>query len=71
LALSAFAAQSANDIKIPVGYRNWFHVNTMIVDKTSPLFEALGSRASQTIEGLRAALGPSQCDDKTGSCLHR
>lgn len=42
LALSAFAAQSADDIKIPVGYRNWFHVNTMIVDKASPLFEALG-----------------------------
>ena len=42
LALSAFAAQSADDIKIPVGYRNWFHVNTMVVDKSSPLFEALG-----------------------------
>ena len=42
LALSAFAAQSADDVKIPVGYRNWFHVNTMIVDKASPLFEGLG-----------------------------
>src|SRR5579862_2671664 len=42
LALSAFAAHSADDIKVPVGYRNWFHVNTMIVDKASPLFEALG-----------------------------
>ena len=35
-------ARSADDIKIPVGYRNWFHVNTMIVDKTSPLFDSLG-----------------------------
>ena len=42
LALSAVAAQSADDVKLPVGYRNWFHVNTMIVDKASPLFEGLG-----------------------------
>jgi hypothetical protein len=26
----------------PSGYRNWFHVNTMVVDKASPLFGALG-----------------------------
>src|SRR3954468_2415940 len=36
------AAESNNDLKPPVGYRHWFHVNTMIVDKTSPLFEVLG-----------------------------
>src|SRR3954452_18765756 len=36
------AAQSNNDLKPPVGYRNWFHVNTMIVDKASPLFKDLG-----------------------------
>src|SRR4051812_49731820 len=35
-------AQSNNDLKPPVDYRNWFHVNTMIVDKTSPLFKDLG-----------------------------
>jgi hypothetical protein len=35
-------AQSADDLKIPTGYRNWFHVNSMIVDKTSSQFEALG-----------------------------
>lgn len=40
--ISLFAAESADDIKLPVGYRNWFHVNTMIVDKASPLFEGLG-----------------------------
>ena len=37
LALVALPAQSADDLKPPVGYRNWFHVNTMIVDRTSPL----------------------------------
>ena len=42
LAISSSGAQPADDIKPPSGYRNWFHVNTMIVDKASPLFEALG-----------------------------
>jgi Cytochrome P460 len=36
------AAQSADDLKIPTGYRSWFHVNTLAIDKASPLFEALG-----------------------------
>src|SRR5216110_1684023 len=36
------SAQSNNDLKPPVGYRQWFHVNTMIVDKASPLFNELG-----------------------------
>jgi hypothetical protein len=36
------AAQATNDLKPPVGYRHWFHVNTMIVDKASPLFDGLG-----------------------------
>jgi cytochrome P460 len=42
LAAFLFAAQSADDIQIPAGYRKWFHVNTMIVDKASPLFDVLG-----------------------------
>ena len=42
LAMTSIAAQPADDITPPKGYRNWFHVNTMIVDKASPLFEALG-----------------------------
>jgi hypothetical protein len=42
LALAALPAESADDIKPPSGYRHWFHVNTMIVDKASPLFEGLG-----------------------------
>jgi hypothetical protein len=42
LAMTSIAARPADDLRPPSGYRNWFHVNTMIVDKTSPLFEALG-----------------------------
>jgi Cytochrome P460 len=42
LAVFSFPAESADDLKPPVSYRHWFHVNTMIVDKASPLFEALG-----------------------------
>jgi hypothetical protein len=41
LALSLSAA-SADDLAPPTGYRNWFHVNTMIIDKASPLFDPLG-----------------------------
>jgi hypothetical protein len=42
IAITTIAAQSADDIKLPTGYRNWFHVNTMVVDKASPLFADLG-----------------------------
>ena len=43
LVVASFPAQSADDIKPPPpDYRQWFHVNTMIVDKDSPLFKDLG-----------------------------
>jgi len=42
LAILSVSAESVDDIKPPVDYRRWFHVNTMIVDKASPLFEVLG-----------------------------
>ena len=42
LAVASASAEPADDMKFPVGYRQWFHVNTMIVDKESPLFNALG-----------------------------
>ena len=43
LLVVSFPAQSADDIKPPPpDYRQWFHVNTMVVDKASPLFEGLG-----------------------------
>jgi hypothetical protein len=42
LVVISASAQSADDLKPPGGYRKWFHVNTMIVDKASPFFEAIG-----------------------------
>jgi hypothetical protein len=36
------SAESADDLEPPVGYRRLFHVNTMVVDKLSPLFDVLG-----------------------------
>ncbi|HEY7661828.1 MAG TPA: cytochrome P460 family protein [Xanthobacteraceae bacterium] len=41
-AVASFPAVSADDIRPPSDYRQWFHVNTMIVDKGSPLFPDLG-----------------------------
>jgi len=45
-AIAPFAAESADDLKFPTGYRSWFHVNTMVVDKASPLFEQIGGMHS-------------------------
>jgi hypothetical protein len=42
LTVGVFSAEPADDIKPPSRYRQWFHVNTMIVDKGSPLFADLG-----------------------------
>src|SRR6516225_2677453 len=42
LAVASYPADPADDIKPPAGYRHWFHVNTMIIDKGSPLFADLG-----------------------------
>lgn len=38
----ALSAQAADQFTFPVGYRYWFHVNTQIVTKDSPLFGAIG-----------------------------
>jgi hypothetical protein len=40
--ISAVAAESAGDLKLPASFRYWYHVNTMVIDKSSPLFEAMG-----------------------------
>jgi hypothetical protein len=40
--ITAFAAGSAGDLKLPASFRYWYHVNTMVIDKGSPLFEAMG-----------------------------
>jgi hypothetical protein len=42
LVIGSLHAEPADTIKLPTGYRHWFHVNTMIVDKASPLFESIG-----------------------------
>jgi Cytochrome P460 len=42
IATLAMIAEAAGSLKLPVGYRHWFHVNTMVVDKASPLFAVLG-----------------------------
>jgi hypothetical protein len=42
IAIVAMSADAAGDLKRPTGYRHWFHVNTMVVDKASPLFAVLG-----------------------------
>jgi hypothetical protein len=42
IVVASVSAQSADELTPPVGYRKWFHVNTMIVDKASPFFEAIG-----------------------------
>ena len=42
IAVTLYPAASADDIKLPTGYRQWFHVNTMVVSKDSPLFDAIG-----------------------------
>jgi hypothetical protein len=40
--ITAFAAESADGLNLPASFRHWYHVNTMVIDKGSPLFEAMG-----------------------------
>jgi hypothetical protein len=55
------AAESSDDITPPTGYRNWFHVNTMIVTKDSPLFDALGGMHNVHVNAVgEAALKKGQ-----------
>ena len=42
LAILPISAESADDLKLPASFRHWYHVNTMVIDKGSPLFEAMG-----------------------------
>jgi hypothetical protein len=55
LALASFPAEPADDIKPPTGYRHWFHVNTMIVDKGSPLFADLGGMHNVYVKSVAEA----------------
>src|SRR5262249_8044511 len=67
LAATLFSAGGADDIKPPSGYRQWFHVNTMIVDKASPLFGDLGGMHNVYINsvGLPALKKGGLYPDKT------
>jgi hypothetical protein len=40
--ITAFAAGAAGDLSLPASFRYWYHVNTMVIAKGSPLFEAMG-----------------------------
>ena len=55
------------DLKPTKGYRQWFHVNTMIVDKSSPLNESLGGMHNVYINavGLPALKKGTAFPDKT------
>jgi Cytochrome P460 len=67
LALVSFSAEPADDLKPPTGYRQWFHVNTMIVDKASPLSADLGAMHNVYINsvGLAALKKGGPYPDKT------
>src|SRR5262249_28353563 len=52
--MSLSAVESAGDVKLPGGYRNWFHVNAMLVDKASPLFDVLGGMHSVHVNSAGA-----------------
>jgi hypothetical protein len=41
-AASCAAALADTKLSLPSGYRQWFHVNTQVIDKESPLFATLG-----------------------------
>ena len=67
LAIFSVSAEPVDDIKPPVDYRRWFHVNTMIVDKASPLFGDLGGMHNVYINsvGLPALKKGGPYPDKT------
>jgi cytochrome P460 len=55
LALVSFSAEPADDLKPPTGYRQWFHVNTMIVDKDSSLSADLGGMHNVYVNSVGVA----------------
>jgi hypothetical protein len=72
LAIAAFvgaagAVSADTDLQPPTGYRQWFHVNSMVVDKTSPLFDALGGMHNVSVNavGLPALKKGVAFPDKT------
>ena len=61
------AISADGELKMPTGYRQWFHVNTMVVDKGSPIFDALGGMHNVYINavGLPALKKGKAFPDKT------
>jgi hypothetical protein len=55
LAIGSLHAEPADTIKPPTGYRHWFHVNTMVIDKASPLFDSLGGMHNVYINSVGEA----------------
>ena len=51
-ALLTLPVISAEELKPPTDFRHWFHVNTMIVDKVSPLFKELGGMHNVYINAI-------------------
>jgi hypothetical protein len=39
---TVFAAPAGDRLTIPVGFEHWYLVNSMVVTKDSPLFDAIG-----------------------------
>ena len=63
LVLASYSAEPADDIKPSTGYRQWFHVNTMIVDKGSSLFADLGGMHNVYINSVGLAALPASPPD--------
>ena len=62
--VTAFAAGAAGDLKLPASFRHWYHVNTMVIDKGSPLFEAMGGMHNVYVNSTgEAALKNGEFDD--------
>lgn len=46
------AVLADTDLTPPADYRQWFHVNTMIIDKDSPLFELMGGMHNVSVNAV-------------------
>jgi hypothetical protein len=63
--ITTVAAESADNLKLPASYRNWYHVNTMVIDKGSPFFEAMGGMHNINSTGETALKKGEPYPDKT------
>ena len=65
--VAAFAGGSIDGLKLPASFRDWYHVNTMVIDKGSPLFETMGGMHDVYVNstGEPALKKGEPCPDKT------